>query len=319
MGDLKVHIKTLVKLDLAALFAMHLSNRVISYVSAAKNMLNPGIGKYYKWKYGDVFYQRIGEGSPILLLHDTDPTSSGYVWTYQVDSLSREHTVYIVDLPGCGRSVKPQITYTNYFYVLFVRDFIRQVIRKKTDVIADGYSSSFVIMAAVMDSSIIGKITAVNPYSIGKLLQTETRRSKVAKHLLSYPVLGTALYNIETSHRNLDDAFTEKILYNPFRSNDRFIDAYYEGAHDREGKGKYLLASIKGHYMTVNLKTSLGKLENKISILYGSGVKHGSDIADEYRSYQPTVRVYQIPKVRYLPMLECPKDFLQVLKRSMDS
>ena len=243
MVSMKEHIKTLLKLDFLALCTMHIANRVITSFSTSKNMLKPGVGKYYKWKYGDIFYQKIGEGTPIVLLHDVNPAESGYVWFDVVESLSKNHTLYIVDLPGCGRSAKPNTTYTNYFYVLFLSSFIKKVVKRKTDVIADGYSSSIALMVSVLDASLIHQITAINPQSLGNLGRTESRRSRIGKLLLSLPVLGTSLYNIEMSRRNLDYRFTEDYLYNPFRSNNRFIDAFYEGAHYHECAGKYLLAS----------------------------------------------------------------------------
>ena len=218
MVSLKEHIKTLLKLDFLALCIMHTANRFITSFSTSKNMLKPGIGKYFKWKYGDIFYQKIGEGTPIVLLHDVNPAESGYVWFDVIESLSRNHTLYIVDLPGCGRSAKPNTTYTNYFYVLFLSSFIKKVVKRKTDVIADGYSSSFALMVSVLDASLIHHITAINPQSLGNLGRTESRRSRVGKLLLSLPVLGTSLYNIEMSRRNLDYRFTEDYLYNPFRS-----------------------------------------------------------------------------------------------------
>lgn len=318
MVSFKEHAKTLAKLDVAALVLMHAANKVISSFSTSKNMLKPGTGKYFQWKYGDVFYHKIGEGSPVVLLHNVDPSDSGYEWFDVIDALSKDHTVYTVDLPGCGRSAKPKITYTNFFYVIFVRDFIKGVVKSKADVIADRYSSSFAIMAAAMDPAIIHHITAVNPYSLGNLGQTETRRSKVGKILLSLPVLGTTIYNMEVSHRNIDYKFTEDYLYNPFRGNDRYIDAYYEGAHYHDNDGKYLLASIKGLYMTVNIRNSLPKLEDKFTILYGEGIDHAADIISEYKTLNPKVRAYAIPKTKYIPMMECPKEFMTVLKKSAE-
>ena len=58
-----------------------------------------------------------GEGTPLLLVHDLNCASSNYEWKYVVDDLSKRHTVYAIDLLGCGHSDKPKMTYTNYLYV----------------------------------------------------------------------------------------------------------------------------------------------------------------------------------------------------------
>lgn len=315
MVSLKEHIKTLVKLDLTAGILMHGANKLIASLSTSRNMLKPGTGKYFKWKYGDVFYHKIGEGAPLILIHDLDPASSSYQWSDVIDELSVNHTVYYVDLPGCGRSAKPKLTYTNYFYVLFLKDFIRTVVKKKADIVAKGYSSSFCLMLLALEPELIHHIYAVNPQSIGKLARTETRKSRVAKELISLPVLGTSLYNMEESHRNIDFRFTEEYLYNPFRSSDRFVDAFYEGAHYRDSVGKYLLASIKGLYMTVNIRKALKACGDKMTIIYGEGLDYAKDIIKEYQAIDPAIKAYPVAKAKILPEMECPKDFLKTLKK----
>lgn len=317
MVSLNEHIKTLGKLDLTAMVLMYGANRVISTLSSSKNMLRHGGGRYFKWKYGDVYYTKTGEGSPIVLLHNVDPANSGYEWSDVVETLSKKNTVYTIDLPGCGRSAKPKMTYTNYFYVLFLTNFIKKIVKKKTDVIADAYSSSFAIMAASLDTSLIHHITAVNPYSIGKLMQTENTSSKLGSVLLNLPVLGTFLYNIDVSHNNIDYHYTENYFYNPFRSNDRFVDADYEASHYGEGKGKYLMSSVKGLYMTVNIKKALSKLGDKVTILYGEGIDHSKNIMAEYTKIDPDIRTYRISKAKYIPMMECPREFLAAYKKSL--
>ena len=50
----------------------------------------------------------------------------------------RKNTVYTLDLLGCGKSDKPNFTYTNFLYVQLVTDFINNVIGEKADVIVTG-------------------------------------------------------------------------------------------------------------------------------------------------------------------------------------
>ncbi len=267
MGIIREHARTIVKLNALALGTMFLSNKYINSVSSNKNMLKHGNGTYFRWSHGDVFYHKYGSGSPVLLIHELDPAFSSYEWTEVVESLSANHTVYTVDLPGCGRSYKEATTYTNYFYVLFLTTFIKNVIKKKCTVITSGYSASFAIMASSLNDSLIGRIIAINPKSMGDLMQTADRKSKAAYVLLSLPIIGTSTYNIAECRDNIDLAFSEKYMYNPFHSQQRFVDAFYEAAHFNEGKGKYLLASIKGKYITVNIKNALKKMGDILTIV----------------------------------------------------
>ncbi len=311
MASLKESVKTVVKLDLFALGAMHCSNRFISSIALTNNMLKPGVGKYFRWRHGDVFYHKSGSGSPIVMLHHLDPSFSSYEWNELVDQLNLHHTVYTIDLPGCGRSYKEDTTYTNYFYVLFLTAFIKEVVKKKCTIIASGYSSSFAIMTASINQSLIKKIIAVNPKSLNELIQTEDHKSKAASTILSLPIIGTAVYNIAMGRDNIDLAFTEKYLYNPFRSQKRFVNAFYEGAHFNESNGKYLLASINGKYMTVNLKKALKTVGDRVVILYGEKMEKGTQIASGYQSIHPGIKAYAIPETKFLPHMEKPDAFLE--------
>ena len=310
MFDIKESFKTILKLDLFASGLMHVSNRFISSMALTNNMLKPGAGKYFRWNHGDVFYHKSGSGSPIVLLHHLDPAFSSYEWNEVIDYFSKDHTVYTVDLPGCGRSSKNKITYTNYFYVLALKSFIREVVKKKCTVVASGYSSSFVLMAASSDESLIGRIIAVNPKSINSLTRTPNKKSRAASFLISLPVIGTSVYNMSQARSNIDYSFTEKYMFNPFRSKDRFTDAFYEGAHFNEGKGKYLLASIQGNTMTVNISSALRKVGDKLYILYGEKADNAEVIAGIYQKENDSIRIKPVPGTRMLPHMESPADFM---------
>ena len=316
MSDLKEYARTALKLNLFALGTMHVSNRFISSIALTNNMLRRGAGKYYRWQHGDVFYQKSGSGSPIVLLHHLDPAFSSYEWCEIEDQLSIGHTVYSVDLPGCGRSCKEDTTYTNYYYVLFLSSFIKDVVKKKCIVIASGYSSSFAIMAASMNVSLIGRIVAVNPKSLKDLMQTSDKKSKAASTILSLPVLGTSVYNISQSKDNIDLAFTEKYLYNPFHSQKRFVTAFYEGAHFNESNGKYLLGSINGKYMTVNLKKALQKVGDKLVILYGEKMEKGAQIVAGYQNINSSIKTLSVSSTKFLPHMENPEAFLDAYTAS---
>ncbi len=315
MASFKDYFKTLVKLDVFALGILHLSNQFITSIASSKNMVKMGTGKYYQWHYGDVYYQKSGSGSPVILLHDTIPTFSSYVWNEIIDHLNVNHTVYAVDLPGCGRSFKSNIQYTNYYYVLFLNSFIKDVVKEKCEILAEGYSSSFAIMAAHAGNDMISHITAVNPYSLNDLNKSTGSREKIASTLVSLPVIGTTIYNMEVSRSNIDYNFTEKYLYNPFRSKPRYVDTCYEAAHYNNGAGKFLLASIAGNYLTVDIRKALREKGDLITILYGEKAENSQNIIKSYQKQNPNIKAYPVIKTKYLPEMERPSIFITVYNK----
>ena len=122
-----------------------------------------------------------GTGKPILLIHDLSAMQSEYEWNRIVSDLSKKNTVYTLDLLGCGKSDKPNFTYTNFLYVQLVTDFINNVIGEKADVIVTGNSCSFVLMACHNNDEIIDRILLINPPSISSISKVTSQTNKNVK------------------------------------------------------------------------------------------------------------------------------------------
>ena len=97
--------------SLAALgtVTIHLINKFIFLSATVGDLLGNPPGTWYDWKFGKVYYTKQGDGAPLLLIHDLSVCSSGYEWNKIVKELSKTNTVYVIDLPGCGRSDKLNI------------------------------------------------------------------------------------------------------------------------------------------------------------------------------------------------------------------
>ena len=99
--------------SLAALgtVTIHLINKFIFLSATVGDLLGNPPGTWYDWKFGKVYYTKQGDGAPLLLIHDLSVCSSGYEWKKAAPLLAKTNTVYVIDLPGCGRSEKPNLTY----------------------------------------------------------------------------------------------------------------------------------------------------------------------------------------------------------------
>ena len=60
----------------ASAAAIYTYNKFIEKTASEKDLLSDAHGSYYEWKYGNIFYTKQGSGSPVLLIHDTDASSS---------------------------------------------------------------------------------------------------------------------------------------------------------------------------------------------------------------------------------------------------
>ena len=117
---MKKGTKKFLFLSVATLAGMYAYNQFVASTSTKKNMLPTKNGSYYSWKQGNVFYTKTGTGDPVLLIHDTNSASSSVEWSKISKRLQKKHTVYTMDLLGCGLSDKPGLSYTNYMYVQLI-------------------------------------------------------------------------------------------------------------------------------------------------------------------------------------------------------
>lgn len=310
-------LKSLLYTSAASLTTLHFINKFIDS-SAAKNMKKNSNGTFYHWKHGDIYYT-VSEKSeddkkdPLLLVHDLSVFSSGFEWDQVIKQLSEKYTVYVVDLIGCGKSDKPEITYTNYFYVQMISDFVKDVIGIPTNVIVTGLSSSFLLMANSIDNNLFLDITMINPKTLTSLKMTPNDRSKILKNLFNLPVIGKTAYYIAVNKQNTEYYLTENCFYNPFHLKPSITKAYYDAAHTSNGSGKNLLASLEGYYVNIDITEALKKAENNITVILGKHIENINEIINSYTRINPNVTVEIISDAKNLPQIETPEELLKIL------
>lgn len=292
---------------------IYVINRLVFATAVLKNLLKSSADNYYNWRFGKVYYKKKGHGSPVLLIHDLTVYSSAYEWNKVVNELAEAHTVYAIDLLGCGRSEKPRITYTNYLYVQLIADFIKNIIGEKTDVIASGYSGSFTVLASYTNPEFINKIVLINPPSLASLNKVPSKRSKLYKFILEFPIFGTLIYNIKTCQSNIQLLFTEKYLYNPFSVTPEMVDTYYEAAHKSLSNSKFLLSSLVAGYTNNNITHALIEINQSVTILYCEGETDSEKIAESYTTYNPAIESCMLKHAKHFPQLEISEKFLEIL------
>ena len=304
--------KSLLKTSAVALGILHCVNKAIDSNSIV-NTTTKSTGKYYHWKHGDIFYHVSGTGKPLLLIHDLNVFSSSFEWSQVAERLSDTFTVYSIDLIGCGKSDKPAITYTNYFYVQLITDFVKEIIKEKTNVAATGLSSSFVLMANEMNHDLFDEIMMVSPKSPASLKRSSDDRSKLLVRFFDLPILGKTAYYLATSKTSTEDYLTEKCFYNPFHIKHSVFKAYYDAAHTANGSGKALLASVEGNYVNMDISKAVKNADNRIVIVNGIHNENREDIVTAYVRLNKHIIVETISEAKYLPQLETVDEMCELM------
>ena len=321
---MKKYQKTLAALGAAltaGLAGMHYTNIYLSKSACKEELLYYQEGSYYSFRFGNIFYTKQGHGQPILLIHDLNPACSHIEYKALVDELSSHYTVYTLDLLGCGRSDKPNLTYTAYLFVQLINDFIKNVIGEVTHIIASGESASPVLLACSSEPSFFGKLILINPPSLQTANQIPTASRKMFKTLIETPILGTFLYNIGMSRRHISKKLEKDTFYTPasgesssylLRQKKKCTAFLYEGAHLNGYGSKYLYSSLKARYLNANVAHTLKNIDHSIYLIMGREEPSCTDTINEYKFYNCAIESAVLSKTKHVPHLENPSRFLNL-------
>lgn len=290
--------------------AIHFINRINYSLYTVKNYLNYPENAYHDWRFGKIRYITKGNGYPLLLIHDLTIGSSLYEFSKIIDKLSINHKVYAIDLLGYGLSDKPCITYTNYLYVQLVIDFIKNVIGKKTDIIATGDSTQIAVMACHNDPEAINKMIFINPQNLYDTNKIPSKQTKLLHLLIETPILGTFLYNILSTRTYIETIFRQEYLYSLINLEEQDVLSYTKAAHLPDYSSKHAFASYISKYMNTNIIHALKEINHGMYIIGGQEETDIETIIENYTYYNNSIESELIPYTRHLPHMETPDEII---------
>lgn len=271
-------------------------------------------GHKYEWKHGRVFYKKKGEGAPLLLIHNLGHRSASYEWDDIIHFFAKKHTVYAVDLPGCGRSDKPKFIYTAYLYIQFLKDFIKDIIKDKPSIIVSGDSAEFTIMANSLYQNLFSRIILINP-CIYTSKEPETKSYKLYyMKLLNLPIIGTTIYNAENFSTNI---FRSKPIEYKFSENSfqHTINAYIS-SHLDSSNGKFLRGSKINNFTKVFCLKQLAE-SNNIDILFSNNYKDKSEVLKKLSCDKITEKITNISISGEFPHMSHPGNTYTFIKNML--
>ena len=110
-----------------------------------------------------VSYLKGGKGETLLFLHGLWVDSSGYIDLLK--ELSKEFTVYALDLPGFGKSFIPDNIYSYEDYAEVIHKFLRKLTIKKTYLLGHSMGGGMAVVFSSLYPRYVKKLILIN--SIG--------------------------------------------------------------------------------------------------------------------------------------------------------
>lgn len=290
-----------------------IANKYNNYIATKKKILTTSSDHFYDWNGIKVYFSKAGEGSPVLLLHAIHPASCSEEWSRIRDTLAANYSVYELDLPGCGRSDKPDDIYTNFYFVELIRSFIEDQGIKGCAVIASNNSAAIALMANRYNSALFDSIICINPPELHANAKTPDLSHRIRKEIFYTPFFGELVYNTFYLRSQVDYLFSDEYLYNPFKDTDDLVDTYYESAHLKDGMGRFLEGSLEGNFLNINIKPAIRECTKPLTIIFGSSLPQKKIIQKEWKDLNPEIHFFEINHAKELPQIEEPEKTLEII------
>lgn len=277
-----------------------------------------GTGDVYRWQHGDVAYQRLGDGPPLVLLHAFGPGHSSAEWRQAAEELAPSFEVFALDLPGWGQSSEAGTDLDADLYLQLLDDFLRHVVGKvhpgrPAVLVAAGLSAAYAAQAAVELPSHVAGLALVAPTGLASYSSGPEMRDAVLHSLLRLPVLGTSALNVFTSRTSIGTYLRRDVFGSPDLVDDTLVDQHYFNGH-RPGAQQALAAYVAGYlnpgYLNRDLRDTLAKVEQPVWIAWGRrAVNPPVEAADLWMRSLPEAQLEVFEQAGILPHAESPGEF----------
>lgn len=278
--------------------------------------------RIYSGRFGDIYYKHYGSGSPVLLLHSLDPSANMSEWISTALELAKSHSVYVIDLPGCGFSDKSVLDYSIYMYALAVNDFIKNRICRHHDSASGIYaaaastSAAILICGSLIAPKLYSGLAFVNPQSMENTYCNASTRLEFAKALRAVyntPVIGSFLYNLQYSRKAIMDRLAGMEGLDDAAKN-KLADSMYEAAHTGGHYGRFLLGSIHGNLLNTDTKHMLEKLQIPVLVVTGTEDRQAKKALSAFDLDRENISSITLEGIS-APQLECPDKLALALNR----
>ncbi|MDP3970987.1 MAG: alpha/beta hydrolase [bacterium] len=188
---------------------------IFFWFGTSSNDLDDAKDKFITVQNNDIYYTVKGNGPPVLLIHSG--SWSGVEYDGIIEQLKSNYTVYAVDMPGFGRSDKPQTSYTVSYLTEQMSGFIDKFPEKEFHLVGASVGGSIALQLAANHPKQIKTLTLIDPFGFGDdINQTAVlAQLPILSELVLFPNRFTFNYILNhglLSNKALDDDYRDKLF-----------------------------------------------------------------------------------------------------------
>lgn len=254
-------------------------------------------------------YWILGEtGPPVVLIHGIGQFVEH--WLSAIHALSAHHKVYALDLPGHGKTDKPQdVSYTIEEYAQFVKDFMSALGIEKAHIVGHSLGGAISIHLIVNHKNVVDRLVLVDSGGLGSEVSIVFRISTPpwVGEIVTWP----SLLNSRVLLR--------MFAYDPASITDEYIALHYRMSSQPNAQ-RALLKTLRSNLTlwrqvdnSANME-QLPSIQNPVLVIWGRQdnafpLAHADTAAKAF----PNVRVKVIENCGHIAALEQPLEFNQLL------
>ncbi len=163
-------------------------------------------------------YRQAGQdGPPVVLIHGLG--ASAEIWSANLDALASRYRVHVPDLPGFGRSEKPEwMDYSPGAYSRFLLDFMTALGIGRASLVGHSLGGGVALRAILDDPGRVDRLILVSSAGIGREVSLPLR-------IASLPFFNRIFFKPPLP---VFTRFLHRLVYDPAAISGEFARLYYE-------------------------------------------------------------------------------------------
>jgi pimeloyl-ACP methyl ester carboxylesterase len=261
---------------------------------------------------GEVVFQELGSGPPIVLLHSFGPGYGADQWRAAAEILAARHSVYVPDFPGWGRTRAAARAHHPDRYLNLIEDFLSGVVRERAVLVASGLAAAYAVHTAIDHPGRVRALALVSPLGL-----TPTAGPAFTSRLLGLPLVGAPVIDLLTSRMALEQHLRGEVYAAPERVDAALLEQHYRSSHTAQARAA-LAAYLRGD-LSLPVAGELHRLHVPVWLAWGRLAKHPPVAdADLWLRDTPGASLDVFEGAGPLPQAESPALFCRALEQFLD-
>jgi pimeloyl-ACP methyl ester carboxylesterase len=301
----------------AAVSIPALANAVIARRNRRLESPTWGRSRRFAWEHGEIDFQEIGDGPPLVLIHSLGPGHDAEQWRDAGLILARHRRVFALDLLGWGHSDKPRVEYDGELNIQLLNDFVEEIVREPTVLAAAGLAAPYAVQVATDSPEIISGLALSAPVGLEILAQEPDLTDALTNRALRLPLVGTTALNLYTSRAAINRHLRHDIFAAADRVDAARVEHHYLSSHQ---PGSHLaLAALLSGYLNHDIRSVLSRLDKPVWLGWGrQSTSPTIEAADLWLNRLQEAELEVFEGVGNHPHVEAPQAFADALAVFLD-